>query len=210
MPNINFSAPVIRLGTSGPSKDSLLGGGGVGGSRGGANVEGLGGARRGLGMDSRSGGGERQREHVALVPPTREEVMRTIFIGKIPASVTDDDVYSVLKAAGSLRRWTRAFDVNDKPCTFGFAEYEDAESLETAAEVLQDVEVPATKVEPKTGQNGDAEKKDVEKAKLLVSQMLALKRLANPCRSKWTMPPGSTQRSGARSAEKTTPPSSSE
>jgi RNA-binding protein 25 len=163
MPNINFSAPVIRLGTSGPSKDGMLGGG-AGGARGG-NVDALG-ARRGLGMDGRGGDGPRQS--VALVPPTREEVMRTIFVGKIPASLTDDDVFSVLKAAGNLRRWNRAFDSSDKPCTFGFAEYEDAESLETAAEVLQDVEVPATKIEPKKDQNGDTEAKEVEKAKLLV------------------------------------------
>ena len=172
MPNINFSAPVIRLGTSGPSKDGgMLGGGGSGAGARGANVEALG-ARRGLGMDHRGGGGEGPRQSVALVPPTREEVMRTIFVGKIPAAVSDDDVYSVLKAAGNLRRWMRALDVNDKPCTFGFAEYEDAESLETAAEVLQDVEVPAKKIEPKKDQNGDTETKEVETAKLLVSQIV--------------------------------------
>jgi hypothetical protein len=83
--------------------------------------------------------------------------------------VSDEDVYSVLKAAGNLRRWMRALDVDDKPCTFGFAEYEDAESLETAAEVLQDVEVPATKVDPNKSQNGETEMKEVEKVKLLVS-----------------------------------------
>jgi RNA recognition motif. (a.k.a. RRM, RBD, or RNP domain) len=168
MPNINFSAPVIRLGTSAPAKDGgMLGGPGGAGARGGAGGgDALGARRAGLGMD-RGGAGEGPRQNVALVPPTREEVMRTIFVGKIPAAVTDDDVYNVLKAAGNLRRWMRALDVNDKPCSFGFAEYEDAESLETAAEVLLDVEVPAKKVEPRKDQNGDAG--GVEKAKLLVS-----------------------------------------
>lgn len=167
MPNINFSAPVIRLGTSGPPKDGGMFGGGAGAGARGPNAE-AGGARRGLGMGDMRGL-DQPRASVALVPPTREEVMRTIFVGKIPPSVSDEDVYSVLKAAGNLRRWMRALDVDDKPCTFGFAEYEDAESLETAAEVLQDVEVPATKVDPNKSQNGETEMKEVEKVKLLVS-----------------------------------------
>jgi hypothetical protein len=167
MPNINFSAPVIRLGTAGPSKDV-----GAAGGRG-ANMEALG-ARRGLGLDRGGDHLRQQRENMALVPPTREEVMRTIFIGKIPSSVSDDDLFNVLKAAGNLRRWSRAFDTNNKPCTFGFAEYEDAESLETAAEILQDIEVPAKKIEPKRDQNGDTDMKHVEKVKLLVSRMFSI------------------------------------
>jgi hypothetical protein len=65
-----------------------------------------------------------------------------------------------------LRKWTRAYDGDSKPCTFGFAEYEDAESLETATEVLQGIEVPAKKPEPKQDQtetNGE-----IVKVKLLV------------------------------------------
>jgi RNA recognition motif-containing protein len=198
MPNINFSAPVIRLGTTAPSKDGPLGGGGVRG----ANADALG-ARRGLGSMERGPGGEGVRQGAALVAPTREEIMRTIFIGKIPPAVSDDDVYSILKAAGSIRRWNRAFDSNDKPCSFGFAEYEDAESLETAAEVLQDIEVPAKKIEPKKDQNGDKEPKEVEKVKLLVRQFWLSWCLLIITRSKWMMPRANTPRSGARSAEKT-------
>lgn len=107
-----------------------------------------------------------RRENVALVPPTREEVMRSIFIGKIPPSMSDMDIENILRAAGSLRKWTRAYDADTKPCTFGFAEYEDAESLETATEVLQGIEVPAKKTELKPDQgetNGE-----IERVKLLV------------------------------------------
>jgi RNA recognition motif-containing protein len=161
MAHINFSAPVIRLGTMAPGKDAA-----AGGSRG-ANIEPLG-ARRGLGME---GGMDRsrQREGVALVPPTREEVMRTIFIGKIPEGVSDNDLDNILRAAGSLRKWTRAYDADGKPCTFGFAEYEDAESLETATEVLQDIEVPAKRPEPKQDQNESSP--GIEKVKLLVRSL---------------------------------------
>src|ERR1700712_2508043 len=161
MPNINFSAPVIRLGTTGPSKDSPMSAGGRGG-----NSDQMGGGRRGLGMDRGMDHSRQNRmEQMSLIPPTREEVMRTIFVGKISPAITDNDLERILRAAGSLRRWTRAYDADSKPCTFGFAEYEDAESLETAAEVLPEVEVPAKKVEIKS-ENGDS--KEVVKTKLLV------------------------------------------
>jgi RNA recognition motif-containing protein len=160
MPNINFSAPVIRLGTSGPA-------GAAPGGRS-HNSEPMGG-RRGLGMDRGMGdhhGRQSRMESMALIPPTREEIMRTIFVGKIPAAVSDADIERIFRSAGNLRRWNRAFDADGKPCTFGFAEYEDAESLETAAEVFVDIEVPSEKIEPKPEQNGDAA--DIKKAKLLV------------------------------------------
>jgi RNA recognition motif-containing protein len=171
MPNINFNAPVIRMGTSGPPRDQ-----GRGGDRD-HNQN-----RRGLGMD-RGGDHQRgQRENQTLVPPTREEVMRTIFIGKIPQAVSDDALERVLRAAGGLRRWTRAYDADGKACTFGFAEYEDAESLETAAEVLPDVEVPAKKVEAKQEENGETTAR--ERTKLLVQVDEASKKYAEEWREK--------------------------
>jgi RNA recognition motif-containing protein len=175
MAHINFSAPVIRLGTTGPSKDMA-----TGGNRG-TNAEPMS-ARRGLGMDSGMDRSRPQRDGVALVPPTREEVMRTIFIGKIPESLSDDDLENILRAAGSLRRWTRAYDADSKPCTFGFAEYEDAESLETATEVLQDIEVPAKRPEPNSDQNGL--RTDIEKVRLLIQVDDASRRYAEEWREK--------------------------
>jgi hypothetical protein len=152
MAHINFNAPVIRLGTAVPA-----GGMGATGGRGPNDSNSV---RRGLGMENNS------RPRDALVPPTREEVFRSIFIGKIPVSLTDGELERILRAAGSLRKWTRAIDASAKPCTFGFAEYEDAESLETAIEVLPGVEVPATKVEIK--QEGGEANGEVEKTRLLV------------------------------------------
>jgi RNA recognition motif-containing protein len=175
MAHINFSAPVIRLGTASSAKDM-----GAGGSRG-SIAEPMG-ARRGLGADTGMDRHRPQRDGVALVPPTREEVMRTIFIGKIPESLTEEDLENILRAAGSLRRWTRAYDADSTACTFGFAEYEDAESLETATEVLQDIEVPAKRPEPSQGQNGS--RTDVEKVKLLVQVDDASRRYAEEWREK--------------------------
>lgn len=47
------------------------------------------------------------------------------------------------QSAASLKKWTRATDENGDPCRFGFAEYEDPESLGCAIEVLKDLEIPA-------------------------------------------------------------------
>lgn len=170
MPNINFSAPVIRLGTSGPNKPSGLLGGDS--SRRESNAEPRS-ARPGLGAGQ---GMEAQRQAMResmmqLVPPTKEEIVRTIFVGGITeGSGGDDGVERILQCAGNLRRWTRAMDADNKACRFGFAEYEDPESLATAVDVLKDVEVPVKTQIATNGTKREEEDKDVkvEKSKLLV------------------------------------------
>lgn len=105
-----------------------------------------------------------------LQPPTKEEIVRTIFIGGITEGTGGDEgVERILRSAGNLRRWIRATDADDKPCKFGFAEYEDPESLGTAVEVLKDVEVPVKRQMP--SEDGDKEEREVEKSKLLVCLM---------------------------------------
>src|SRR5271168_1634025 len=172
MPNINFSAPVIRLGT-GPAKPSTQITGGVAGRRESQNdpTSAAPGGRAGLGMER---GVEQQRQALrdsmmALVPPTREEIVRTIFIGGITDGVGgDESMERILGTAGRLRRWDRAIDADSKPCTFGFAQYEDAESLATAVEILKDMEVPVKKQPPSDGIKKEDEDVKVEKKKLLV------------------------------------------
>lgn len=161
MPNINFNAPVIRLGTSGPPRaggmDSMSG------RRDGAAAP----NRRGIGMDTpmRDADG-RSREIQQLIAPSREEIARTIFVANIPQGVGGDEgMERILATAGHLTRWIRATDANNKPQTFGFAEYDDAQSLETAAEIFKNVEVPTHRQEPGGKKEGDAE---VEKTKLQV------------------------------------------
>lgn len=177
MPNINFSAPVIRLGTAGPGRPDTTQGGGIGGRR----DEGAGGGRRGagLGFDGRGGdqGRDRMREAQSLIPPTREEVARTIFVGNITEGVGGDEgLQQILATAGGFRRWVRAVDADGKACTFGFAEFEDADSLATAAEVFADVDVPIRRPGPKKEIKDEGNMSDhsaaPEMTKLLVSRSL--------------------------------------
>lgn len=169
MPNINFSAPVIRLGTTGPTKPTIPLGGDA--ARRESNVEPRS-ARPGLGAGH---GMEAQRQAVResmmqLVPPTKEEVVRTIFVGGITEGAGGDDgIERILQCAGNLRRWTRAMDADNKACRFGFAEYEDPESLATAVDVLRDVEVPVKQQLANGVKDEDAEEVKPETSKLLVS-----------------------------------------
>ena len=115
-----------------------------------------------------------------LIPPTKEEIVRTIFIGGITEGAGGDEgIERILQCAGNLRRWIRAMDADNKACRFGFAEYEDPESLATAIEVLKDVEVP---VKPQmvnvVKKEEDDEDIKIEKSKLLVCIPMILQ-LAN-------------------------------
>ena len=172
MPNINFNAPVIRLGTTGPSKPSMPLGADQSRRDGDQRS-----ARPGLGAAQ---GMDAQRQSIRenmmqLVPPTKEEILRTVFIGGITeGSGGDEGIERILRCAGNLRRWIRAMDAENKACRFGFAEYEDPESLATAIEVLKDIEVPL-KPQAINGVNGvkkeeDSEDVKVEKGKLYVSK----------------------------------------
>lgn len=152
--NINFSAPVIRLGTAQPQKSDMLSG---------RDDRDRGGRRAGLGMGQDGGRPERDRIQ-QISPATKEEVIRTIFVGGITEGCRGDEgIERILRAAGNLRRWIRATDSDDKACKFGFAEYDDPESLSTAIEVLKDVEVPIMRQTPgevKTDVKSDAKKEE--------------------------------------------------
>lgn len=149
LPNINFNAPVIRLGsTSLPQKPSS----GPGRRESDAPPS-AGGNRPGLGAER---GIEQSRAALresmqALQPPTQEERLKTIFLHKIPASLGDDSsVEKFLNLVGRLRRWDSATsNLSDhKGELFGFAQFEDPESLSIAIELLKDIELPAKKQEP--------------------------------------------------------------
>lgn len=158
MPNFNFNAPVIRLGTQ-PGRSGAADSP-VGGRKESAAMP----ARRGLGMDR---DGDRRDGPQQVIPPTREEIARTIFVGNIPDGVGGDDgMERILETAGKLVRWTRATDANNKPQTFGFAEFADAQSLETAAEIFKEVKVPTKRQKP--GQEKKEDDEEVETSQLHV------------------------------------------
>ncbi|KAF4555665.1 PWI domain-containing protein 1 [Elsinoe fawcettii] len=152
--NINFSAPVIRMGGSQPR-------GGRGFEAGGRDQMGGNRGRAGLGMDS----GSRHPRDNNLAPPTKEEVQRTIYVGGLTEGTPPDHILEDILGAGhGLRRWSRVTDADGKALDFGFAEYEDAASLEIASELFKALEVPIKK-------QGVAEKDEegnVKKTKLLV------------------------------------------
>ena len=162
MPNFNLNAPVIRLGTQGGRSGAVDSP--VGGRRDNAAPPG----RRGLGMDR---DGDRRDGVQPVNPPSREDIARTIFVGNIPDGVGGDEgMERILETAGKLVRWTRATDANNKPQTFGFAEFGDAQSLETAAEIFKDVRVPTKRQKPgkpKAEPEGD-EQDEVETTQLHV------------------------------------------
>lgn len=154
--NINFHAPVIRLGTSTSFSPFASAKNTTDDSRDGIDQP-YGGYRRtfGLGSDqSRENYRFQQREQFAqALPPSKEEIARTIYIGNIPHEITDEALFTIFRAAGSLRRCIRAFDASNVPCGFGFAEYEDAESLGTAAVIFQNLELPSFSKETKSSTN---------------------------------------------------------
>lgn len=131
MPGFNMSAPVIHMSAPGrPGQNGDRRGGRTDtyeqGNRG----------RAGLGADTRDLERSRQQTRdnmMAAQPPTREEIARTIFIGGLGEGTPPDHVLElILKSVGKLRRWIRAKDALENRCRFGFAEFEDVDSLEAA------------------------------------------------------------------------------
>lgn len=163
LPNINFSAPVIRLGTTGPS---------------GGNERGDGprpGGRPGLGMDRGLDQGRSSNREATqiLIPYTAEEKLRTMFIHEIPDGVSGDGIQKVLSSVGRLRRWEALDSVMDdhKGAKFGFALFEDVGSLHNAARLLveEEVQVPKAKQPIATEQPKDDTFEGVETVKLHTS-----------------------------------------
>ena len=148
---LNFNASVIRM--TGPQQSAK------GGKPGGYD---MGGRDQPSGNRGRTGlGGDMGRapRDTNLQPLTKEEVARTIYIGGLtdgaPGDATLEDILNVGRG---LRRWSRVIDADGKPCDFGFAEYEDAASLEIAAKLFEELEVPVKK-------DGQIEKDEDGKAK---------------------------------------------
>jgi hypothetical protein len=112
--------------------------------------------------------GDRDRPQ-QVIAPTREEIARTIFVGSIPDGVGGDEgMERILETAGKLVRWTRATDANNKPQTFGFAEFADAQSLETAAEIFKGVRVPTKRQKSGKVKTEDGEEEEVETTELRI------------------------------------------
>ncbi|KFA77440.1 hypothetical protein S40288_03115 [Stachybotrys chartarum IBT 40288] len=167
MPNINFNAPVIRLGTSTP-------GGGGGGGRS-DSIPTPNSARPGLGMDRGGDQGRGAREVVQpVLPPTNEEKIRTLFIHQIPRGVGGNEgVERLLSSVGTLRRWDGSDSVmpENKGTKFGFAVFENPASLANAVQLLfeEGIEVPVEKQTATSEAPADDTYEGMEKTKLQVT-----------------------------------------
>ncbi|KAL2264086.1 hypothetical protein VTK26DRAFT_2580 [Humicola hyalothermophila] len=159
LPNINFNAPVIRLGASMPPAKP---GSSLTGDR--RDTQTPTSSRPGLGADRGMDHSRAQMRETmqSLVPPTMEERLRTIFVHKIPDGVGGEEgIQKLLNTVGKLRRWDSAQShlSDHKGALFGFAQYEDPESLAAAVELLRDIEVPVKKQTPTENPPADEDDK---------------------------------------------------
>ncbi|UKZ82748.1 hypothetical protein TrVFT333_010544 [Trichoderma virens FT-333] len=164
MPNINFNAPVIRLGT----------GASAGGGRSDDRPAQSGG-RAGLGMERGSEQGRMAARETmqTLLPPTSEEKLRTIFLHQIPEGLGGDEgTKKLLGAVGKLKRWDPSDSVSEdrKGTKFGFALFEDIDSVAAAVKLLteEEVQIPTKKQSSSSDPPADDNYDDVEKTKLQV------------------------------------------
>ena len=109
----------------------------------------------------------------SLVPPTSEERLRTIFVNKIPSGIGgEDQVQKLFSVVGRMRRWDSGLSHKSehKGMLFGFAQYEDVESLSAAVDLLKEIEVPVKKQplaeNQPTAEEADEAIKKVDKVKL--------------------------------------------
>ena len=69
--------------------------------------------------------------------PAEPKESTTVYVGKIPPSVDDDLVRTLLDACGDVRSWKRVMDPeNNTPKRFGFCEFVDAEGVLRAMRIL--------------------------------------------------------------------------
>ena len=204
-PNINFNAPVIRLGSTAPPAKSNTP------TLGRKETESFSTARP---VQPNERNIEQSRQQVrdsmlALVPPTNEERLRTIFLHKIPEGLGDEEsIEKLLGTVGRLRRWDSAkSQLSDhKGELFGFAQYEDPESLATAVELLKDLEVPLKKQSPTDGPaqgDDDVTFEGVEKVELqIVVDANTIKYIESYRESRGDDPDAESRLNSARSALK--------
>lgn len=130
-------------------------------------------------MGMERGGGEqgrdRGREQIPILfPPTAEEKLRTIFLWEIPEGVGGDaGIEKLLRAVGNLRNWDAAASVMEdhKGVKFGFALYDDVDSLSMAVKLLHEekIQVPIKRQVSKSDTPEDDAYEGIEKTELNVA-----------------------------------------
>ncbi|KAL7412506.1 hypothetical protein BDY24DRAFT_393154 [Mrakia frigida] len=84
--------------------------------------------------------------HLPPIPPPVQQkelsAQTTLFVGSISPGVTDQVLEQLLNACGPLKMLKRVRGATGKPQAFGFAEYQDPDSVLRALVVLSGVELP--------------------------------------------------------------------
>jgi hypothetical protein len=109
-----------------------------------------------------------------LFPPTAEEKLKSLFLWEIPDGVGGDaGIEKILRAVGNLRNWDAAASVMEdhKGGKFGFALYDDADSLSDAVKLLHEekIQVPVKRQISKGEAPKDDSYDDFEKTELKVA-----------------------------------------
>ncbi|KJZ74554.1 hypothetical protein HIM_06150 [Hirsutella minnesotensis 3608] len=164
MPNINFNAPVIRLGTGTPTS----------GARG-EGPSAPSGGRPGMGME-RGGDQGRDRAREAsqmLLPPTQDEKLRTVMFRQIPQGVGGDEgAQKICNAVGRLRKYESAGSLFPSQfSTFGFALFDDHDSVSIAIKLLREetIQVPVKKQQPTSNPGQDDSFAGIDKTELKIA-----------------------------------------
>ncbi len=134
-PNVDFSAPVIHFGTSNPAPYKSNG----------INSTPTVSARNPVEFVQPTG---------PLQPPSRDQQLRTLFVGSINEVLDDYWIERILKVCGcsldcpkslqsvaKLKSWKRASDAHEVPRNYGFAEYDDPEHVHRAYTILKDLQI---------------------------------------------------------------------
>ncbi|KAL9552128.1 hypothetical protein MBANPS3_003935 [Mucor bainieri] len=97
-------------------------------------------------------------------PPrdAQKDKLNTLFIGAIAAGVSDAWIETLLKTCGNLVQWKRTKDASGNPKGFGFATYDDPDSVLCALRVLGGEKTDGVTLRAQDGSN--VEKKMIVKA----------------------------------------------
>ncbi|EPX75214.1 U1 snRNP-associated protein Usp107 [Schizosaccharomyces octosporus yFS286] len=78
-----------------------------------------------------------------FVPPSTQQLRRTLVLGDIPNNLNDFWIDKILRLSGKLACWRRVSDAEGEQASYGFAEFESNEQFSRALEALQDFVLPS-------------------------------------------------------------------
>lgn len=93
-----------------------------------------------------------------MTPSVEEN--RKVFVGKIPKGISDDFMERLLRCCGPLKLWRRSTDATGENRAFGFAEYEQIESVFASQKILNGLPLDESRISVKADQKTNQFLKD--------------------------------------------------